>query len=113
MDAVLSTLIGSAPQLGGAGVLIWLLVLLIRRETQDRIDYRRGLADAAARHATELARINTDHDSELSELRKEIAGLRKQLDEVNRKLDAERERRRAAEDAGRRPSWNPGPGGQQ
>lgn len=99
MDAVLSSIIGAAPQLGGAGLLLALLGLLIRRETQDRADYRGGLAELTNRHATELARINTDHDTELGELRKEIAGLRAQLEEVNRKLDTERDRRRAAEDS--------------
>lgn len=107
MDGVLTTLIGAAPQLGIAGVLLVLLVLLLRREAADRVDYRAGLADLTTRHATELARINADHDSELGELRKEIAGLRRQLDEVNTKLDAERDRRRRVEDARRTPR---GPG---
>ncbi len=57
-----------------------------------------GIGGRAAT-ADELARINADHDAELGELRKEIAGLRAQLEEVNRKLDAERDRRRAAEDS--------------
>jgi Skp family chaperone for outer membrane proteins len=87
VDAVLTTLIGAAPQLGGAGVLLLIIGLLLRREAQDRADYR-----------AELTRINTAHDGELAELRAEIVGLRTQLDEVNRKLDEERARRRAAED---------------
>lgn len=98
MDAVLTTLIGAAPQLGVGGILLTLLALLMRRESQDRADYRAQIAELTKRHADELARINGDHDSELTELRKEIQGLRTQLDEVNRKLDDERERRRAAED---------------
>lgn len=92
MDAVLTTLIGAAPQLGVAGVLLTLLALLMRRESQDRADYR-----------TELTRINGSHDEELSELRAEIKGLREQLDELNQKLDEERARRRAAEDSMRQP----------
>ncbi len=99
MDAVLTTLIGAAPQLGVAGVLLALLALVLRRESQDRTDYRAQLADTVARHATELTRINTSHDEELAELRKEIAGLRAQLTEVNAKFDAERDRRRLAEDS--------------
>ena len=101
MDGVVTTLIGAAPQLGIAGVLLVLLALLLRREAADRVDYRAGLTDLTTRHATELARINTDHDTELGELRKEITGLRAQLEEVNRKLDVERDRRRAVEDARR------------
>lgn len=103
MDAVLTTLIGAAPQLTGAGLLLVLLGLLLRREAADRVDYRAGLADLTTRHATELARINTDHDAELGELRKELAAVRGQLNDLNAKLDAERDRRRAAEDARRSP----------
>lgn len=99
MDAVLTTLIGAAPQLGVAGILLALLGLVIRREAQDRTDYRAQITELVARHAGELTRINTSHDEELAELRKEIAGLRAQLAEVNAKLDAERDRRRAAEDS--------------
>lgn len=87
MDAVLTTLIGAAPQLGGAGVLLLIIGLLLRREAQDRADYR-----------TELTRINAAHDAELAEKHGEIKGLREQLDDVNRKLDDERAKRRAAED---------------
>jgi predicted nucleic acid-binding Zn-ribbon protein len=87
VDAVLTTLIGAAPQLGGAGVLLLIIGLLLRREAQDRADYR-----------AELARLNAAHDDELHELRVEIKGLREQVAELHTKLDAERERRRAAED---------------
>jgi archaellum component FlaC len=80
-------------------VLLFVLGLLVRRETQDRADYRTQIADLVKRHADELTRINTSHDQELAELRKEIGGLRVQLQEVNSKLDAERDRRRAAEDS--------------
>lgn len=99
MDGVLTTLIGAAPQLGGAGILLLLLGLLIRRESQDRADYRTHITHLSERHGEELKRINAAHDEELAELRKEIAGLRAQLSEVNTKLDAERDRRRAAEDS--------------
>lgn len=109
MDAVLTSLIGAAPQLGVGSILLALLGLMIRWGSQERADNRTGVAELATRHATELARINTDHDAELAELRKEIGGLRGQLEEVNRKLDAERDRRRAAEDR-RRPGRDPAMG---
>lgn len=99
MDALVTTLIGAAPQLGVGGILLALLGLLIRREGQDRTDYRAQVTDLTTRHANELARINADHDSELGELRMEIQGLRRQVDELNSKLDAERDRRRVAEDS--------------
>lgn len=99
MDAVLTTLIGATPQLGAAGALLALLTLVIRREGQDRTDSRATIAALVSRHDGELARITTAHDAELAELRTEIAALRRQLAEVNTKLDAERDRRRVAEDS--------------
>lgn len=112
MDGVITSLVGAAPQLGVAGILLVLLGIVIRWGSQERTDNRAQVGDLATRHAVELARINADHDAELGELRKEIAGLRAQLDEVNRKLDAERDRRRAAEDSamgqlGRHQQGNP------
>lgn len=99
MDAVLTSLIGAAPQLGVAGVLLALLGLVIRREGQDRTDNRATIAALVARHDGELTRITASHDAELAELRTEIAGLRRQLAEVNAKLDEERDRRRLVEDS--------------
>lgn len=101
MDAVITTLIGAAPQLAGGGVLLVLLGLLIRWQTQDRSDYRAQIAALSERHGKELVRLNADHDAELVELRGEIRALRVELQEMNRKLDDEREKRRRAEDARR------------
>ena len=99
MDAVLTTLIGAAPQLGAAGGALVFFGLLLRWSMQDRTDYRAQLTEQATRHSEELRRINEAHDAELAELRAEIKGLRLQLDEMNTKLDDERARRRAAEDS--------------
>jgi Skp family chaperone for outer membrane proteins len=99
VDAIVTALIGSAPQLGIAGILLALLGLLMRRETQLHAEYRMRVAELTKNYANELARINRDHDAELGELRADIAGLRAALDDLNTKLDAERERRRAAEDS--------------
>lgn len=88
MDAALAALFGVAPQLGGGSLLLVLFVVALRWHGQDRADYR-----------AELARINDAHDAELEELRADIRELRRQLDEVNAALDAERERRRLAEDS--------------
>jgi Skp family chaperone for outer membrane proteins len=98
VDAVITSLISAAP-LGVGGSLLVLIALLLRREAQDRSDYRTQVAELAARHAAELTRITAAHDAELAELREEIKGLRKQVDDLNTKLDAERDRRRAAEDS--------------
>jgi hypothetical protein len=99
VDAIVTALIGAAPQLGVAGVLLALIGLLMRRETQLHGEYRARVTALTASYADELARINTAHDVELAELRADIAAMRAQLDDVNAKLDAERERRRAAEDS--------------
>jgi cell division protein FtsB len=98
VDAVVTTLIGAAPQLGVAGILLAVLGLLIRWQAQDRTDYRAQLADLTKRHTEELTRVNGDHDAELAELRAEIQGLRKQIADLHVKLDDERAKRRAAED---------------
>lgn len=98
MEAVTSSLVAAAPQLGVGGILLSLLVYVLRNWSTDRTDYRQGLADAQARYAAELHRINTSHDAEMAELRKDIAELRVRVDSLNDMLDQERGLRRAAED---------------
>lgn len=99
MDAVLTTLISAAPQAGGAGLLLGVLILLVRREAQ-----------ASERWNAELTRVNAAHDAELAELRIEIKALREQVTDLNLKLDEERARRRQAEDVA---SWSAGTGDEQ
>lgn len=109
MDAILPALISALPQLGGAGVILFILVLVLRSAASDRVDYRAELAAAAQRHTDEIKRINSDHDAEIADLRAEVKELRKQLAdqsastraqlmELERELDTEREQRRKAED---------------
>ncbi|MFC5992961.1 hypothetical protein ACFQE5_01900 [Pseudonocardia hispaniensis] len=110
MDAVVTAIIGAAPQLGGAGILLILFGMALRREAQDRTDYRTQLTAITERHAAELSRINQAHDDELAQLKADIKELRRQLAEVNAALDAERDRRRRAEDTAmyqRRPEDDP------
>jgi peptidoglycan hydrolase CwlO-like protein len=87
LDAVLTAVLQSTPQLGIGGVLVVVIVLLLRREvsTEDR-------------HASELRRVNEAHDAELRELRDDIQALRKQIGELQAAIDREREERRRAED---------------
>lgn len=99
MDAIITAVVGAAPQLGVAGVLLVVLTLVLRREGQDRTDYREQLKAVNDRHTAEIARINASHDAELIELKNDIRDLRRQLDEVNEALDIERSRRRTAEDS--------------
>lgn len=87
MDAVLTAVVQSLPQLGIGGGLLLVLLLLLRREsaTEDR-------------HAAELARINSAHDAELAEMRADVRELRADVDRLHHELDAERAKRREIED---------------
>lgn len=77
MDAVLVALGQKIPELGVTGALVFVLVLLLRREsaTEDR-------------HAAELRRITAAHDAELEErlidIERERAARRAAEDELNR-----------------------------
>lgn len=79
MDAVLVALGQKIPELGVTGALVFVLVLLLRRE-----------AATEERHAAELKRVNAAHDAELEELRTDV--------------ERERAARRRAEDEQRRPT---------
>lgn len=98
MDAFLPALISALPQLGGAGVILVVLVLLLRSSSTDRADYRVELKAAAERHTDEIKRINADHDAEMAEVKAEVRDLRKKLIELQLAVDVEREGRRKAED---------------
>jgi Skp family chaperone for outer membrane proteins len=98
VDALSSALVAAAPQLGVAGVLLALLIFVVRNAASDRSDYRTALQAAQQRYADELTRINTDHDTELAELRADILELRQRIEELHTALDSERRRRWEAED---------------
>lgn len=101
MDAVLTAVLGAAPQLGGAGLLVTVVVLLIRQNLAAAERYATDLELARTANAAELARVNTAHDAELAELRAEITRQRDLRTSAEQALDVERGRRRAAEDGGR------------
>jgi cell division protein FtsB len=86
VDAVLNAALSAAPQVSGAGILIVIIVLLLRRE------------------GAELARERTAHDAEMAEKHAEITALRTRVEELNTQVDRERALRRAAEDAARPPA---------
>lgn len=69
LDGLLSALSGTGVELAGVGAFVWLVVLLLRRESS-----------SDARHTAELTRISELHDAELAELREENARLRTQRD---------------------------------
>lgn len=87
MDSILDSVLPTLPSAGLGGVVIWLLVLVIKREStvQDRFN-------------AEYQRIADSHRSEVAELREQIEALRDRVEALNNKLDEEREERRKAED---------------
>ena len=87
MDAVLTSVMSSVPQLGVGGVALAFIVLLLRRESSSQ-----------DRFSAEYKRINEAHNAELAELRAEIQSLRERIEDLQLKLDIEREERRKAED---------------
>jgi hypothetical protein len=78
LDAVLVALGQKVPELGVTGALVFVLVLLLRRE-----------AATEERHAAELKRIGAAHDAELAELHtdleRERAARRRAEDEQQRR----------------------------
>jgi TolA-binding protein len=98
VDGLVSALTANAGQLGVGAVVLYLLIYVMRHASSDRGDYRTALEAAEKRHATEIERINKEHDKEIADLRKDLADLRKQVDDLNTALDLEREQRRKAED---------------
>jgi Skp family chaperone for outer membrane proteins len=87
LDAILPALISALPQLGGAGLALFILIIVLRSAATDRADYRTQLKEQSKRH-----------NDELDELKEDIKDLRKQVDDLNAALDLEREQRRRAED---------------
>ena len=69
VDGLLSALAGTGVELVGVGAFVWLVVLLLRRESS-----------SDTRHTAELTRISELHDAEMAELRAENDRLRAQRD---------------------------------
>lgn len=82
-----SDLGASIPTIGGAGILLVIITVLGRL-----------WLTGEKRHSDEIARVNTAHDAELEELRRDIAELRGLVDDLNKRLDEERDLRRKAQD---------------
>lgn len=88
MDAW-SALASLAPQLGAAGVLVIVIVVLLRVLVTTRAYYAGQLTEAEERH-----------DRELAQCQGSLEASRTRADELHTMLDEERTRRRAAEDRG-------------
>lgn len=80
MDALLTAVLGALPQLGGAGLLVIVVVLLLRREGQ------------------ELARERAAHAEQMAQRDQMIADLRQRLAAAEAEIDEHRRLRRLAED---------------
>ncbi|ONI92402.1 hypothetical protein ALI22I_03835 [Saccharothrix sp. ALI-22-I] len=94
------------PGLGVAGALVVVVGYLLsanhRLMTANRSDRAEYLAALAARetaHAAEITAMRTAHTAELAAMRTRISKLERRLAGLENELDAERDRRRAAEDA--------------
>lgn len=87
VDAVLTAAFQSAPQLGAIGGFVWLVLLLLRRESSSE-----------DRHAAEMARIKAHHEADLKRVKDDLAESDKGLDELNKKYDDERKLRRELEE---------------
>lgn len=97
--------LASLPSLGVAGALVivvgYLLSanrLLMNANRADRAEYLAALAARETQHAAELGALRVAHAAELAALRARLAELEHRLAELEADLDAERDRRRVAED---------------
>lgn len=79
MDAVLLALGQKLPELGVTGALVFVLILLVRRESSTE-----------ERHAAQLKRLNASHDEELKRLRAD----RDREHTARRAAEKERDQRR-------------------
>jgi Tfp pilus assembly protein PilO len=93
------------PNLGVAGALVVVIGYLLSANHRlmtanrsDRAEYLTALAARETAHTAELAAQRTAHAAELAALRARLAELERRLGELEGELDAERDRRRVAED---------------
>jgi hypothetical protein len=80
-------LIDRIPIVGGAGILVSIIVIVTRL-----------WLGSEARHRAELDRIGAAHVAEIKVLKEEISGLRAEVREVRTELDEERRLRWRAQD---------------
>lgn len=93
MDALLTAVVQASPSLGVGGLLVSIIAILVRRETRVDASHADALDRQARLHATELERVNRDHDAEVAELNTKIRDLRRDLDDLDHRLSVERAER--------------------
>ncbi|XVV05323.1 hypothetical protein ACQPW3_08005 [Actinosynnema sp. CA-248983] len=89
--------------MAGALVLVVVYLLsanhrLMTANRSDRAEYLAALSARETAHAAEVTAMRTAHAAELAALRTRITKLERRLAGLEGELDAERDRRRAAED---------------
>ncbi|XVV06347.1 hypothetical protein ACQPW3_13525 [Actinosynnema sp. CA-248983] len=97
--------LSALPGFGVAGALVAVVFYLLSANHRlmsanrsDRAEYLSALAARETAHAAEVASLRTAHAAELSALRTRLSKLERRLSELETELDAERDRRRVAED---------------
>lgn len=98
MDAVLTAVVQTLPELGIGGGLLLVVTLLLRREATTENRHAAEITRMASIYAAELERVNAAHDAELAEVRADVKELREVVDRLNQHLDDERAKRRTIED---------------
>jgi hypothetical protein len=93
------------PSFGVAGALVLVVLYLLSANHRlmtanrsDRAEYLSALAARETAHAAELTSLRATHAAELSALRTRLSKLERRLAGLEGELDAERDRRRKAED---------------
>jgi hypothetical protein len=102
VDAILTTLGGSLPQLGVGGVLAFVVGLLVKWLADERTRHTADLDAQARRLADENAREAAQHTANMTDLRGELRDARTRIDELEITVDLERAARRDAEDTAAR-----------
>lgn len=92
---------------GITGTLVLVIAYLLASNHRDRTTYERALAMRDAEHNAELAAARAAHAEDLTGLRSRLSSLERRLGELETELDAERDRRRTAEDTAARALRHP------
>ncbi|MCS7484647.1 hypothetical protein ACFFQW_45220 [Umezawaea endophytica] len=98
--------LAALPNLGIAGALVIVVGYLLSANHRlmtanraDRAEYLAALSARETQHTAELSAMRIAHAAELTALRARLGELERRLAELEDELDAERDRRRVAEDA--------------
>lgn len=94
--------IGALGQLGPIGIALIILLIMWVLNRQTTRGYREEIARINKDHDAELEELRVNRAREIKELREEIAGLKEEIRSLREETTAERNARRAAEEAAHR-----------